>query len=61
MQISVGDVIETLLAGYIAVAQMPIEASQGWVQKKKEKSKWTDDMNKLISYNRNGVIHKSCL
>ena len=29
MQISVGDVTETLLAGYIAVAQTPIETSQG--------------------------------
>ena len=61
MQISVGNIVETLLTGYVAVVQMPIEALKGWVQKKKKKSKWTDEVNKLISYNRNGVTHKSCL
>ena len=47
MQISVGNIVETLLTGYVAVVQMPIEALQGWVQKKKKKKvneqmKWTN-------------------
>lgn len=47
MQISVGNIVETLLTGYVAVVQMPIEALKGWVQKKKKKRvneqmKWTN-------------------
>lgn len=46
MQISVGNRVETLLTGYVAVVQMPIESLQGWVQEKKkrvnEQMKWTN-------------------
>lgn len=46
MQISVANRVETLLTGYVAVVQMPIESLQGWVQEKKkrvnEQMKWTN-------------------